>query len=392
MNKFLRGVAIVVSIFLLASCGFNSTQSSSDGKASTSNSDVAVEVISGSYVVPPGESTVNGENYLALNVKITNKTDGKLTLYTNSFSLYDSEDRKVTTYNVYGDNDEFQTLSSETISSGKSLTTYLVYKVDKKAKYELHFEPMLSDYEKELKEVSLKVDSSKYEDHTEEILDLAKDYVNGVFLNGEEAVNTTTLSNDSFNSQVVPLSDSSSKSEDKEDKDEIRLANNLQEERSTFSNLFISTFSDEFSYYEPSQAELKTFIDTYTSANAKKATIQYSIKSYTIDAAEIYIKPQTIDIASIDTTSIIDDFLDNNRDSYSNYTDAYKAAEKYILEQLPTKLETTGLSSGDYMPGEGYAVRLTKDKESNKWTLDSSDTSSNYEFEKLQSIFMGNLY
>lgn len=405
MRKIFKGLVVATSAVILASCGFNNSSEGKDGKASNANQDVGIEVVSGAYIVPPEESTVNDESYLALNVKITNKSDTKINLSMNDFALYDSEDDKAKDFNIYGDNNEFHTISTDTISGGKSTTGYVVYKVDKDSEYELRFEPTFSDYEKKSKEISLKIDASKYEDNTEKVLDLAKDYVNGVFLNGEEAANAKTLSNDSFAPQVASLSNNKSKKEkssddkddkddkkDKKKKDEIRLSNNLEEERTSFSNLFISTFTKDFDYYEPSQAEMKTFVDAYIAANVKRATIQYSLKSYTIDSAEVYIKPETIDIDSIDTSSIINDFVRNNRDSFSDYNAVRQAAEKYVLEQMPSKLDTTGLASGNSMPGEGYVVRLTKDKDSNKWTLDSSDRSDNYGYKELQSAFMGNLY
>lgn len=397
MKNTLKFASLLAGSLILASCASSTSSNNSDGKATAANNDVKFEIVGGSYVVPPEESTVNDEHYLALNVKVTNKSDEKVSVNMNSFSLYDSDDTKMSDYNVYGEDNEFHTISTETISGGKSLTGYLVYKVDEKSKYELHFEPSFSDYEKEAKEVSIKVDTSKYKDDTDEIVDLAKTYVNEVFLNGNEAANAETLSAQTSRPQVAPLSNKKSDDSDTKDKKDSKksnkpsLSNDFAADRSNFSNKFIESFGREFSYYKPSQTELKTFLDAYVTANAKRANIQYSIKSYTIDSAEIYIKPETIDIASIDTESIGDDFVEKNRNSYSDYDAAMQAAEKYMLEQLPSKLETTGLASGDSMPGEGYAVRLTKDKDSNKWKLDSSDNSDNYGYESLMSAFLGNI-
>lgn len=398
MKSILKTTVLVAGTVLLASCGFgNTSTTSSDGKAASGNSDVQFELLDGTYVVPPEESTVNDEQYLALKVKVTNKSDDKVSVSLDSFALYDSDDSKMNDYNIYGENDEFHTISSETISKGKSLTGYVVYKVDEDAKYNLHFEPTFSDYEKEPEELSVKVDAGKYEDNTDEVLDLAKTYVNEVFLSGNEAANTETLSVQSSTSNVMNLSskedsDDKDKDKDKEDDKKPSLSNNIEEDRTSFTSTFISALGEQFDYYEPSQAELKTFIDAYVKANAERGTIQYSIKSYTIDSAEIYIKPETIDIASIDTTSIITDFVEKNRNTYSDYDAARQAAEKYLLEQLPTKLNTTGLASGDSMPGEGYAIKLTKDKDSNKWKIDSSDNSDNYSYEYIVQAFMGNLY
>lgn len=398
MKSILKTTVLVAGTVLLASCGFgNTSTTASDGKAASGNSDVQFEVTDGTYVVPPEESTLNDEHYLALKVKITNKSDDKISVGADSFALYDSDDSKMNDYNIYGEDDQFHTISSETISKGKSLTGYVVYKVDEDAKYNLHFEPTFSDYEKEAEELSVKISTDKYEDKTEDVLELTETYVNEVFLSGNEAANTETLSAETPSAKVVTLSSKDEDKEDKKDKedeDKPALSNNLEEERTSFNNSFINAFIEGvyFSYFEPSQAEVKTFVDAYVKANAKRANIQYSIKSYTIDSAVVYVKPETIDIESIDTESLVDDFVNQNKNSYSDYSTAVEAAEKHIMEQLPTKLETTGLASPDGMEGEGYELHLIKDKDSNKWKVQSSDASENYGFKMIQSAFMGNLY
>lgn len=73
-----------------------------------------------------------------------------------------------------------------------------MFPVEKEQKYELHFKPILQSDEKS-KEITLKVDASKYHDDTENIKKLAEQYVSQVFLNKTTAAdkeNKLKLNND----------------------------------------------------------------------------------------------------------------------------------------------------------------------------------------------------
>lgn len=382
--------ALLLSGLILTAC--SNTKTSQNGGSSASNGNVTVELVKGTYVVPSGESVANNEKYLALDVKVTNKGDSSLYLSSSDFALYDSNNEKVSDVTVYDDAGNFKTISGETLKKGKSVTGYVVYKVEKTSKYELSYAPSFTKYDKnnDDKDVTLPIKASKYEDHTGEVVGLTQEFVNQVFLNNNEASNAKTVDFHSSDSKMSLLASSkSSKSSSSSDK--VSLLNNLSNERDNFNNAFISEFGKLFTHYSASQSELKTFTDAYEVANAKRAEIQYSIKSYTPDSAIVYIKPNVIDLASIDTTNIMQSFINQNKSTYNDYNTAYQAAEKYLLEQLPTKLDSTGLATSTYMDGEGYELQLTKDKDSNKWKVNTEDTSDNYQYKYLEYSFMGNI-
>ncbi|WP_162100917.1 hypothetical protein [Latilactobacillus sakei] len=130
-------------------------------------------------------------------------------------------------------------------------------------------------------------------------------------------------------------------------------------------------------------------VTSFNQINAKKATVEYSVAEMLPKAAIIYVKSEVINFDDVDFEAIIDDFTDKNEDKYDDYEKATQDAEKYLLQQLPTKFESAKVSTPEYMDGEGYKVKLVKEK--GKWTIDSGDSSDNYDFGELQTAFMGGL-
>lgn len=123
-----------------------------------------------------------------------------------------------------------------------------MFPVEKEQKYELHFKPILQSDEKS-KEITLKVDASKYHDDTENIKKLAEQYVSQVFLNKTTAA-------------------------DKENK--LKLNNDLGKEHNDFNQQFSARLKKEFTEYVPSDAELCKAVKT---ANQKKSLIYSRVKN-----------------------------------------------------------------------------------------------------------------
>jgi len=388
MQKVFRYLFLSVLVVFLTGCSF--TKKASENGVS-GNNDVDVKIKGGTYVLPNDESS--DSKYLALNVEIKNKSDKKLRLSEGDITLYNSDDEKIKPLNVYDSNDKFKTMSFEQVSKNKSISGYVVFEVDPKEKYELHYSPLYTDIDaKEKEDVTIKVDAAKYPDNVEKIEDLAKQYVDQVFLNGADSANAGNVSNNNPNSATVtPLAD---KKEDKKKKDkdadkgdEFVLGGDLAKAKSDFTKSFTTEFGEEFTYYKPSEAELRTFVDAYAKANAKRAKISYQVKSFFPESAIVYVRPETIGLENIRTYDLISKFADEHKADYSNYNDAYSAAEKYILEQAPSQFDSIPLVTSKYMENEGYELKLVK--KNGKWVVDTSDSIG---YKSLVRAFSGNSY
>ena len=387
MQKVFRYLFLSVLVVFLTGCSF--TKKASENGVS-GNNDVDVKIKGGTYVLPNDESS--DSKYLALNVEIKNKSDKKLRLSEGDITLYNSDDEKIKPLNVYDSNDKFKTMSFEQVSKNKSISGYVVFEVDPKEKYELHYSPLYTDIDaKEKEDVTIKVDAAKYPDNVEKIEDLAKQYVDQVFLNGADSANAGNVSNNTPNSAILtPLADKKDdkkKNKDADKGDEFVLGGDLAKAKSDFTKAFTTEFGEEFTYYKPSEAELRTFVDAYAKANAKRAKISYQVKSFFPESAIVYVRPETIGLENIRTYDLVSKFADEHKADYSNYNDAYSAAEKYILEQAPSQFDSIPLVTSKYMENEGYELKLVK--KNGKWVVDTSDSIG---YKSLVRAFSGNSY
>ena len=373
---------MLVSALALVACG--STKKASDnGTASNSNFEVSIK--DGMYVLPKDEDS--SSKYLALQVEIKNNRDKKFSFTSRDITLYNEKDEKVEPIQIYESDSKTKFMSyGDSISKGKSVAGYVVYEVDKDAKYELHFAPSfyedIKENSKKNNDVAIKVDPSKYEDHIDEAKDVMKKYVDAVYLNGESSGGGTNLSTSDNKAQIVSLAD------DKKSSDgDAEFTNDVKADREEFIKKFVESFGKGFYNYKPSDAELRTFAEAYIKANAKRAKIDYKVKAYLPDYAVIYVRPETIDLDNLDVHELSRKFYEENKGKYSNYSEAMKAGEKYILENAPSQFESTPLDTSNSMRKEGYEIKMTK--KDGKWTIDTS--SKNYDLKDMARTFRGGI-
>ena len=399
MNKILKHSALVLSALALVACGSNK-KASDNGTASNSNFEVSVK--DGMYVLPKDEDS--SSHYLALQVEIKNNRDKKFSFTNRDITLYNEKDEKVEPIQVYESDSKTKFMDyGDILSKGKSVAGYVVYEVDKDAKYELHFAPSfyedVKENAKENNDVAIKVDPSKYEDHIDEAKEAMKKYVDAVFLDGENSGGASNVSFTNEKTQIVALDDKKSdKSEDKKSEDKKSddkkssnetdgILNDVKTDREEFIKKFIESFGKGFYNYKPSDAELRTFAEAYIKANAKRAKVDYKVKTYLPDYAVIYVRPETIDLDNLNVHELSRKFYEENKGKYSNYSEAMKAGEKYILENAPSQFDSTPLDTSDNMKREGYEIKMTK--KDGKWTIDTS--SKNYDLKDMARTFRGGI-
>ena len=410
MKKVLKHSALVLTALALVACG-NSKKASDNGTASNSNFEVSVK--DGMYVLPKDEDS--NSHYLALQVEIKNNRDKQFSFTSHDITLYNEKDEKVEPINIYESDSKTKFMSyGDSISKGKSVAGYVVYEVDKDAKYELHFAPSFYDDVKENKkgknDVAIKVDPSQYEDTIDEAKEAMKKYVDAVYLDGENTGGASNVSFTNDKTQIVALEDKKSdnkksddkkseekkdgnKSEDKKSDDKKSssdsdvITNDVKADREEFIKKFIESFGKGFYNYKPSDSELRTFAEAYIKANAKRAKVDYKVKTYLPDYAVIYVRPETIDLDNLNVHELSRKFYEENKGKYSNYSEAMKSGEKYILENAPSQFDSTPLDTSDNMQKEGYEIKMTK--KDGKWTIDTS--SKNYNLKDMARTFRGGI-
>ena len=415
MKKVLKHSALVLTALALVACG-NSKKASDNGTASNSNFEVSVK--DGMYVLPKDEDS--NSHYLALQVEIKNNRDKQFSFTSHDITLYNEKDEKVEPIQIYESDSKTKFMSyGDSISKGKSVAGYVVYEVDKDAKYELHFAPSFYDDVKENQkgknDVAIKVDPSQYEDNIDEAKEAMKKYVDAVYLDGENTGGASNVSFTNDKTQIVALEDKKSdnkKSDDKksdEKKDDKKsddkksddkksddkkssndsdvITNDVKADREEFIKKFIESFGKGFYNYKPSDSELRTFAEAYIKANAKRAKVDYKVKTYLPDYAVIYVRPETIDLDNLNVHELSRKFYEENKGKYSNYSEAMKAGEKYILENAPSQFDSTPLDTSDNMQKEGYEIKMTK--KDGKWTIDTS--SKNYNLKDMARTFRGGI-
>ena len=410
MKKVLKHSALVLTALALVACG-NSKKASDNGTASNSNFEVSVK--DGMYVLPKDEDS--SSHYLALQVEIKNNRDKQFSFTSHDITLYNEKDEKVEPIQIHESDSKTKFMSyGDSISKGKSVAGYVVYEVDKDAKYELHFAPSFYDDVKENQkgknDVAIKVDPSQYEDTIDEAKEAMKKYVDAVYLDGENTGGASNVSFTNDKTQIVALEDKKSgnkksddkkseekkddkKSEDKKSDDKKSsndsdvITNDVKADREEFIKKFIESFGKGFYNYKPSDSELRTFAEAYIKANAKRAKVDYKVKTYLPDYAVIYVRPETIDLDNLNVHELSRKFYEENKGKYSSYSEAMKAGEKYILENAPSQFDSTPLDTSDNMQKEGYEIKMTK--KDGKWTIDTS--SKNYNLKDMARTFRGGI-
>lgn len=376
MKKFAK-VLVLTTVLLLNGCSTKESEKDTKGEA-VSNDFVSVEVVGGEYILDEENMATEEEGYLALNIRLENKSKESLDVYENDFSLYDSDGNQVASKRVYAEeNAGLKEFSASSLSGKKSTNGYIVFNVDKGQEYELHYQPAYYTDQTKAKEIEVKIDTSKFSDDATAIQQLTQRYIEEVFL-GKTADTSDT-------------SDSTDQSETHGDS-RLFLTNDLSTEHEAFNETFTKLIKDDlFSYYEPSAAEIEKIVEAYEKANQENGKVTYTISSLYPKQAIVYVKPELINFYDVDVNSIDDEFTDANRGKYTSadYDKIYTDAEKYRAQKLPEVLSNTENTSSE--SGDGYRIILVKTTEG-KWSVDSSDSTENYDFSSLKEVFMGGLY
>lgn len=380
--KKLFGILLLTSVFILNGCSTQDVKTDK-GEGEDSNNIVNVKIKDGQYVIDEGSKPSEDTGFLALNINLENTSKDTLDVYKEDFTLYDSDGNKISNKDIYAEDEAGLTdFQGSSLSGNKSTSGYIVFNVDKGEKYELHYNPTTYSDDKDPEEIVIDVDTTKFVDNSEDIKQAAKQYIESVFLGKEDQKQSSNGTTESSTKNTKEQNDTS-----------IVLKNDLESEHKDFNERFISLIeSDLFDYYEPSTAESQKIVEAYELANQTNGKITYTVDELYPNIAVVYVKPELIDFYDVNVDSIDEEFINKNKGKYetADYDKIYSDAEKYRVQKLPEVLEKTKTTSS--IDGDGYQLILTKSKDKNEWTVDSSDSSANYDYTSMREDFMGGLY
>lgn len=369
MKKFrgIRGLVVLSSMLvLMTACSGGEAKKEEKKEAKAQTSKVELRIENGSYIVPDGKKVDDTNGFLALDIKIKNKSKDELAVSSSDFALYDEEGKKVSSERIYDSNNNFKVMGSESLSEDKSFTEPLVFEVKKDAKYDLHYKPSSFSEDGKDEGVELSLNTKDYQDESKAVQALTDQYVTKVFYGSDEV-----------------------SEENKKAAGKLELANDIEQERKTFREEGINALKDVFSNYEPSTAELEKVIDQIQKTNTEKGKVTYNFKEFFPESAVIYVRPEMVLLDDVDTKAIVEKFVEENKGKYTDYTSVRRDAEKFLLQELPAKINETPVNTDENMNGEGYQVKL--EKKDGKWEINSANESRNYYFKSMKETFRGGL-
>lgn len=360
MRKLGLSFISLSAVFLLAACNTSGDAGKTE-KENGGKSDVAsITIEEGEYIIPQASEAeaAEGDGFLALKVKIKNESDKSIDLASDDFMLYDEEDNKISLEDFYMSDTGIKTLSYEKISAGKSKTGYIIFEVGKDEAYQLHYEPMIYELDKELDPVILDVNTGDYEDNSEDAVDAATAFIDEVFL---------ATTNEDYNTLV---------------------SNDRDAQVSTFDSNFAKGIKNAFYYYKVTDEEASSLGKAFKQANGEVAEITYKIMSYFPDSAELAIKANVLSFDEMEDEieRIQEDYVDTNTEQ--DYDARWEGADKAVVAKLPELFKTAFP-----VEAESYsdAFKLVLKKKDDKWEIQTkSSYSSNYDY--LEEAFRGGLY
>ena len=146
MKKILKHSALLLSALALVACGAQK-KASDNGTASNSNFEVSVKAVC--FVLPKDEIIFKLPCTSSRNQE---QCDKQFSFTSQDITLYNEKDEKLQPIQIYESDSKTKFMSyGDSLSKGKSVAGYVVYEVDKDAKYELHFAPSFYDDVKENK-------------------------------------------------------------------------------------------------------------------------------------------------------------------------------------------------------------------------------------------------
>ncbi|MFC7372577.1 DUF5105 domain-containing protein [Fictibacillus iocasae] len=339
-----KGSYLVLLVMLMIVAAGCSGGASGDGKSDL----VEVSVADASYILTGEDDGVSEKDtgILMVNLKVKNTSDEAVTISSgNGIKLYKGEQELSPKRDVFDPDLKLEPDMSGSIGANKVKTIPAFFEVEKGQKYEIGITPRTEDYEEKPKEVTLKLDTTKYADSLDKIEDPARAltaYIEAIYLDKE---------NPDFEKLV---------SADKQA---------LQEEaKSNFNDSLKSIV-----YNTIPAPEVDKHYNSFKSVLAKKTEYKAETKAYANDRAVVKIEYTTIDVD--DSYEIIADIQKEYREKTGDFDS--KRAQSFAMQNFETVLNML-----EVQPGRD-PLEIKMVKKDGKWSIDKGD----YNSERLVEVF-----
>src|SRR5690625_4538770 len=163
-------------LVVLAACG--SSKDEDANASSTKGDSLEVSIEDASYILSgkDGGESIEEEadgGLLQIELLIKNTSDSSIDVFPEMhMQLYDEDDNQIDPNQDYHHAlDLGSSSTNSSIGSGKQKTVSVLFNVEKDKEYEINIAPMPSDYETELEDIIVPLDTSEYSDTLDTLLD-----------------------------------------------------------------------------------------------------------------------------------------------------------------------------------------------------------------------------
>ena len=340
-------------LVVLAACG--SSKDDDANASSTKGDSLEVSIEDASYILSgkDGGESIDEEadgGLLQIELLIKNTSDSSIDVFPEMhMQLYDEDDNQIDPNQDYHHAlDLGSSSTNSSIGSGKQKTVSVLFNVEKDKEYEINIAPMPSDYETELEDIIVPLDTSEYSDTLDTLLDP------GIAL--EAYIETIYFDKKNKNFEELVSADRKELQNEAKDKFGERLE----------MDLYSLDLSDK---------DVKKYYEGFKRANGDKAEIETEVIGNANGKAIVTLNYSAIPFDNISKglKKYKDEQNEKNDLSYDPEEEA-----KYALSKFDKILKDASTKSGN------QEIEVRMKQEDGTWAIDDSDFDST---ESIRRVF-----
>lgn len=332
------GIILFSCLFLvvLTACGGSKDSEGTTKKGET----VEVEIEDASYILsgqsdgdPIGEEEEGG--LLLINLQVKNLSDSSINIYPDmDIHLYDGDSQIDSSFQAHQALD-LENDFNDNIGANKQKTMNVMFEVDKDTEYELNISPQPVDFEEEVEDTTITIDTSEYNDSLgalQEPGDALEAYVETIYFDKDNADYEKYVSADK---------------------------NDLQEDA---ENQFAKSLELGLSKDVPS-SDVEKYYESFKQAAAEKNEVEATVIGNANNKAIVIFNYSAISYEDI--ADEIRDYKEKYREKHDDFDPAKE--DKYALSKFDAILDKIEAKKGT------QELNIEMKKDDGKWMIDDSD-------------------
>jgi len=338
MKKISTFLFCSLLLIVLTACG-SSDDEAAAGSSSNKDETLEVSIEDASYILSGqggGDTLENAEGgLLQIDLQVKNISDTSIKIYPDmDMQLYDGE-TQIDPSKERNPALDLTVDSNNSIGADKQKNVSVLFNVEKDTEYELNISPQPVDYEKEVSDITIPIDTSEYNDSLEALNEPADAL--------EAYVETIYFDKDNSNYEEFVSADK----------------NDLQADAET---LFADNLGRGLSSDVPKD-DVEKYYESFKQASAEKNEIEAVVKGNANDKAIVVLNYTAISYEDISNE------LRNYKEKYREKNDGFdtKKEDEYALSKFDSVLDKVEAKKGT----RELEVQMTK--EDGKWVVDDSE-------------------